>query len=68
MLMNTTYYYTPRQRRIGCNSFGTICRSVRPSVCVCVLLSWVNGQTYGPQFREAGQVEEYLGQVCRSRS
>ncbi len=38
------------------------------SVSECVLLSQVNGQTYGPEFWHGGQVEEYLGQVRRSRS
>ncbi len=35
--------------------------------CVCVLLSRVNGQTYGPEFWYGGQVEGYLGQVRRSQ-
>ncbi len=47
----------------GCNSFGRwVC------VCVCVSLSWVNGQTYAPEFWHEGQVEGYLGLVQRSRS
>ncbi len=38
-------------------------------VCVCLLpLSRENGQIYGPDFWYAGIVEEYLGQVQRSRS
>ncbi len=36
---------------------------------VCLLpLSWLNGQTCGPDFWCVGQVEGYLGQVYRSRS
>ena len=38
------------------------------SVCLCVSLSRVNRQTYGPEFWPEGQVEGYLGQVRRSRS
>ncbi len=45
-----------------------LARSVCVSVCVCVSLSWVNGQTYGSEFWYQGQVEGYLGQVRRSRS
>ena len=38
-------------------------------VCVCVLpLSQPNGRTYGLKIWHVGQVEGYLGQVCRSRS
>ncbi len=43
------------------------------SVCVCVGVCVLplyrpNEQTYGPEFRHVGQVEEYLGQVRKSRS
>ena len=47
----------------GCNSFDIVC------VSVCVLPpSQLNGQIYGHDFWCVCQVEEYLGQVQRSRS
>ena len=43
--------------------------SVRLCLCVCLLpLSWPNGQTCRLEFWYVGQVEGYLGHVCRSRS
>ncbi len=38
------------------------------SVCVFVLLSQVNRQTYRLEFRHVGQVDDYLGQFRRARS
>ena len=47
---NISLYYTPRQRRVGCNSFGI----VLPSFCMYVSLSQLNGQAYGAEFRRGG--------------
>ncbi len=40
-------------------------RSVSVCVRVRVPLSWLNGQTYRPEFWHVGQLDDYLGQVCR---
>ncbi len=60
------FIFTPRVS----NASGVIvlARSVCLCVCVFVSLSQTNGQTYGPEFQHVGQVDDYLGQVCRSRS
>ena len=34
---------------------------------MCVVLLQVNGQTYGPELWQKGQVEGYIGQICRSK-
>ena len=49
---------------------GVIVLAASVSVCVClsVLHSRPNGLTYRLEFCHVGQVEEYLGQVWRSRS
>ncbi len=38
--------YTPRLRHVGCNSFGIVCLSVRPSFRPSVSLSRMNGRNY----------------------
>ncbi len=58
--------YTPRLWRDVRNSFDIV--SVCLSVCLSVSLSWPNEQTYRLEFWHGGQVDEFLGQVCRSRS
>ena len=47
----------------------TSCVCLCVCVCVCLLpLQRANRQTDSLDFWHGGQVEEYLGQVCRSRS
>ncbi len=41
-IWDSTYCYTLRQRRNGCNSFGTIC----VCLCLCVSLSRMNGHSW----------------------
>ncbi len=46
-----------------------LCDCMLMCLCVCLLpLSWPNGQTDVLEFWHGGQVEGYLGQVCKSMS
>ncbi len=47
---------------------GVIILASSLCVCLCVSLSEVNRQVCSFEFWYIGQVEEYLGQVRRSRS
>ncbi len=62
---NASGFITPHV----CDVSGVIVLTSSVCVSVCLLpLSQPNGQTYGLEFQYVGQVEGYLGQVCRSRS
>ena len=68
-IISTLYFYTPRQQRDGCNSFGTICPSV--SVCVCLALTGERPdiRTWISTGRSSGRISrsvKVIGQRSRS--